>query len=127
MPHELTPRIKVLRNNRHIEYMDNEHIKIIDFILTELNKKPRYEGDSIDSLVYNYQKETGIKQVDQFWDKIARICENDNLIEQIGNSSMHEITPKGIEILLEHGTYVDKTLKLTTYRRSKLTTSRRTF
>ena len=85
--------------------MDNNRDTIIDFILTELYKKPRYEGDSIDDIAYKFQKETGEKQDRQLWDNISRICEKDNLIERISNSLMHEITPKGINLMLEYGCY----------------------
>jgi hypothetical protein len=87
--------------------MNTEYVKIIDFILTELNKKAQYEGDSIDELLDKYQNETGIKQDNNLWDKIARICENENLIEKIGNSFLYEITPNGIDILLKYGAYTN--------------------
>ena len=87
--------------------MDNNRNIIIDFILTELNKKPQYYGECIDDLMDKFQKETGKTQDDQLWNKISRICEDDNLIERINNGYMYQITSKGLDIFFTHGSYLN--------------------
>ena len=87
--------------------MDNNRNIIIDFILTELNKKPQYDGECIDDLMDKFQKETGKTQDDQLWNKISRICEDDNLIERINNGYMYQITSKGLDIFFTHGSYLN--------------------
>lgn len=82
--------------------MKQEHIKIIDFILTELIEKDEFDGDDSASLAYKYSNLTGIKQSDKEWETIFRICVNNKLIIKFDTGYMYSITDYAVELLSKY-------------------------
>lgn len=85
--------------------MKKDQLEIIDFLLKELDNETRNDGVDIDRIEHRYRKQTGIIQDNDLWKKITKICEGEGLIKRVGSSYMHTVTPKGVKILSEFGSY----------------------
>lgn len=87
--------------------MRTEYIEIIDFILSHLNEREANYGDDVGSIEHRYEKDTGKTTDHDFWKKIMRICQDKYLVSREHNSFLYRITPTGLEILIQYGSYLE--------------------